>query len=666
MIEQLQTVLDSFDFQIERLKPSEFAEKYRVMTSDVSPFPGKFSYTLTPYLREVIDTMAPDNEARIIAVMKGAQLGFSTGVIEPGVGWIMRENPGNILFFVGHSDLVPKAMDKVDQMIDSCGIRHLIRPNSMRRKTQKTGDTNTSKEFPGGSLLLGSPGNHKAIRQLSVRYGFIDDYESMKGFSKESGSTDSMIEQRFAAYQDKMKIYYISTPEVQQTSNIEPAFLRGDQRYYFVPCPLCGEYIRFEWEVKDEAGKVIGGITWKLDKKNKLIEESVGYKCPKCSGIFSDTHKHKMNLAGKWIATAEPEQRGNISYHINSLYAPPGMYDWAHYVNQWLAANPRDAEPIEAKLQTFYNVVLGKTWKLRGKSPKASQLAVNSGRYEIGVVPNALSIKDGNGPIFMLTLGSDLNGVVEDARLDYEIIAWSVNGTTYAVDHGSIGTFIPRENTRKNKTDRERWTYDHGFKNSVWPEFKEVLNSSFKTDDGKEMGIMISGVDTGHYTAQAYDFIDSYEDNLIFGLKGKDIDKMRRFGVDTPIVKKARERDNLYLVEVNQTKDHLAELVSLKWDESLGIDQPPGFMNFPAPNGRKFSMPHYFNHFEAEHRVMERNAKGEDIGARWVKKKSSGQNHLFDCRVYNIAIANLIALLVCKEAGVKEPSWNQFVDLMEG
>lgn len=665
MRDQLEAILDSFDFKLERLKPSEFAEKYRVMTSDVSPYPGKFSYELTPYLREVIDTMAADSPARVIAVMKGAQLGFSTGVIEPGVGWIMKESPGNILFYVGHSDLVSKAADKIDQMIDSCGIRNLIRPNSLR-KSKKTGDTSTGKEFPGGSLILGSPGSQKALRQISIRYGFIDDYESVKGSTKESGSTKLMFEQRFAAYYDKMKVYYISTPEVQQTSNIEPAFLRGDQRYYFVPCPLCEEKIRFEWEVKDATNKTIGGITWKMDENNKLIDESVGYTCPECGGFFTDRHKHKMNLLGEWIPTAVPEQKDYVSYHVNSLYAPAGMYNWLHYVNQWLAAHPKDAEPKEKELQTFYNVVLGKTWKMVGKSPKASQLAVNSGRYEIGIVPNELSKKDGNGEIFMLTLGSDLNGIVEDARLDYEIIAWSVNGSTYAVDHGSIGTFIPRENTRKHKVDRERWTYDHGFENSVWPEFENVLNKTFKTDDGKEMSITIAGVDTGHYTAQAYEFIDYFNDILIFGLKGKDVDKMRRFGVDTPSTKKARERDNLFLVEVNQIKDSFAELVGLKWDESLGIDQPAGFCNFPAPNGRTFSMPHYFNHFEAEHRIIEKNPKGEDVGARWVKKKSSAQNHLFDCRIYNIALANILSVQICKEAGVKEISWFAFVDIMQG
>ena len=51
--------------------------------------------------------------------MKGAQIGMSTGLMESG--WIMANDPGNILFLVGHTDLVPDAVKKIDNMISNSG-----------------------------------------------------------------------------------------------------------------------------------------------------------------------------------------------------------------------------------------------------------------------------------------------------------------------------------------------------------------------------------------------------------------------------------------------------------------------------------------------------------------------------------------------------------------
>ena len=82
----------------------------------------------------------------------------------------------------------------------------------------------------------------------SVPDTIIDDFEAMKGDSKEAGATTKMIEQRFASFGKSKKIFYISTPELKPTSNIEPVYLQGDQRKYFIPCPCCGEFINLEWK----------------------------------------------------------------------------------------------------------------------------------------------------------------------------------------------------------------------------------------------------------------------------------------------------------------------------------------------------------------------------------------------------------------------------------
>lgn len=653
-------LIDSSKWLLSSIKPSEWNEKYRSLTSDVSPQPGKFSYKYNPYTREIVDCLSPDHPSRIIGIKKGAQIGFSTAVIEAGIGWIMSESPGNILFLTGHGDLAEEAMSgKIDQMIDSCGLRPLIKPNILRKKNQRTGDTNKSKEFPGGSLVAGSASNHKLLRQRSVRYGFVDDVDAAKSASKESGSTLKLIEQRFAAYSDKMKLFYISTPELKNQSNIEEIYNQGDCRKFFIPCPCCGDYIHLEWSTYVKDTTEPAGITWKVDENNAIIKGTVGYICQSCGDFFTDANKYDLNLKGEWRPTKKPIDDGYFSYHLNSLYAPPGMFDWHHYINDWLKIHPVGEKRNEELYKTFINLVLGEPYEQQGEAPKANQLQKNIFPYEIGTIPEKLSINQGNGKIVLLTCACDMNGTVDDARLDYEILAFSESGSSYAIDAGSIGTFIPREGKMKGKTDREKFSYEHNKSNSVWPIFTKIIEQIFVTDTDRKIKIAFTGVDTGHYTNYAYEYIDK-SNNFVIGLKGKDQEKYTRFNIDTPLFRHAKERANLYLVEVSLIKDRISDYMSLKYDQFVDDKQPANFMNFPLPADGKYTFNNYFSHYESEHKIVE-NKDGKSISSRWVKKTTVSQNHFFDVRVYNLALKEIVTAMICKELKIKEFTWNDFV-----
>lgn len=659
----LRGILESTRMKLSNMKPSEWNETHRHMATENSPYPGRFSYNRTPYLVEVVNHLSPESSKKVVAVMKGAQIGFSTGVIEAGIGWIISEHPCNILFLTGHADLAEEAMTgKIDQMIDSCGLRPLIRPNVLRKKNMRTGDTNKSKEFGGGSLTAGAAGNHKLLRQRSVQVIFVDDWEAARGSTAESGATKEMIEQRQAAYGSKRKLYWISTPELKQGSNIEPVYLQGDQRKYHWECPCCGDRIPLEW--RHEVDGKQAGITWKQDDKGRLIEGSVGYTCQLCFGFFTEQNKYQMNLNGVWIPTAEPEHPDFVSYHLSSLYAPPGMDGWDKYVQQYLEANPPGREPIMAKMKTFTNLVLGETWEEQSKKTDAKVLLYNTREYAIGTIPETASLRDGNGRIMALTMACDLNGTEDDARLDWEVVAWSESGSSYSVEHGSIGTFVPREGSKRHKADRERWTYDLNGSNSVWPVFTELSNAKYLKDTGGSMRPMIVGIDTGHYTKFAYDFIDSGRVPLAVGLKGKDLFKYSKIDKDAPVFRNALERNKLYIVEVNKIKDELSELMRLKWDKDQDSVQPVGFMNYPQPGNGKYGYDKYFSHYEAENRFLEPDKDGVGASVKWAKKSSLAQNHFWDVRVYGMVLKDIIAHLVCRERKISKGTWADYVQIM--
>lgn len=440
----------------------------------------------------------------------------------------------------------------------------------------------------------------------------------------------------------------------------------GDQRRYHIPCPCCGVPIPLLWSVdlSGSDGEEKAGMTWKVDTAGKLIADSVGYICQQCGGFFDDSDKGEWMLDGFWQPTAEPEQPHYYSYHISSLYAPPGMYNWQHYVRQYMEANPPDAPQIEDLQKTFITLCLGETYEPQGEEPKANDLQRNLRNYKIGVIPEKLSINDGNGKIMMVTCAADLNGIVEDARLDYEIVAWAESGASYSVTHGSIGTFIPREGSKKIKVDRPRMTYEHHRHNSVWPEFKKILDEALPTDTGRKMKIFITGVDTGQYSSLAYPFIDSCHE-FVVGLKGDKENKFRRIEQDSPTWKPAKERRKLYLVDVNLVKDQLASHMKLKWDKNNDPEQPPNFMNYPLASDGKYQYDNFFSHYESEKIVPEKK-DDQTVGLLWKKKSTNAQNHFWDVRVYNIVVRDILVGMICKARDIQKGIWSDYVAAMRG
>jgi phage terminase large subunit GpA-like protein len=666
---QLNEILDYFDTQISKELPTEWAEKYRVLTSDVTAFPGKMSYERTPFWREPVNNLSPDHPMRIQAIMAGAQIGKSTSFIETGIGYRIKNKPGPMVMTLADKEMSDIAVTKkIDQMLQNSGIAHLIRPNTLKKNNKRSGDTKDAKEFPGGSLQFFSIKTVDKIgRQNSYEVGFFDDLEAAARAQKFAGDILDLIFMRFNSYKDTMKINLVSTPELKHNSIIEYSFKQGDQRYFMMPCPLCGAYIRFVWFEKIEGSNDHVGVHFEKDDHGHLIEKSVGYICQECKGYFKESHKRDMLAHGIWTPTATPSRPDWYSYHLSGLYAPPGFFDWTHYANQWMKIFPDSNTVIKSKLQVFLNLVLGQTYEEKGKTPKINQLARNTRNYQIGEIPCKLSEQDGNGKIVMLTCTCDINGFdPDDARLDYEVTAHAENGNTYSIDAGSIGTF---QRGDKN-SHRDHWTVRNNEPhNNIWDVFlRNVLQRTYKSDTGTNYQIWAAGIDTGAFTKFVNPFIDSCQlasvPLLTVGVKG-DTEKVRKHGVDTETFHKSKEKENLFILEVNQLKDIVADRVELIWDESSNLSQPFGFMNFPEPRDGKYTYKGYFEQFESEEKVAKLNADGSEVGYIWRKRHSSVRNHFFDCAVYTPAVRDIFVEYFLKSLKIKEISWGTFCQIVK-
>ncbi len=661
-----------YQFKTVRLKPSEWTEENIFLTSDISRYTGFFKYDRSPYTREVIDCLDPTSPVEMVAVMKCAQSGFTQGVIIPGICYIISETPSNILFMAGDKELVQNSVrTRLDPIIHNSGLSNLIRPNVVKKKNQRTGDTDFSKEFAGGSMIAQGTKNADKLRQISVKYIFADDWDAAPRDDKKEGSIRSLLEKRARSFGSTKKIFYISTPTVEQTSNTLEVYLMGDQRKWNWCCPHCNEYIPIEFRIKLENGEN-AGIIYETNDKGELIPESIHYKCQNCGGKILERQKYDLNLTGKWIPTATPQRPQYRSYQFNALCIPPGFDSWTDIVYSWLDAVPMSGLVDEGKLKSFLNTTLGQTWREKGKVPKITALMNNVRSYKLGTVPDVTADEDGNGKIALLTLACDLGGVMddnnEDVRVDWEIIAHTTTGVTYSVEHGSIGTFIRKRQRSKREAetyaDRVKWTYRHGHPNSVWPELHKLIKKTFNSESGNGFDIDITVIDTGHFTRSAYEFINSIDDAFVIGVKGMPEVNFRKVSKDTPTIKRSRQMvGKLYILEVNQIKDILA--YNMKLVQEADGYQPSGFMNFPQPEQNKYNLKSYFKHFEGEHRVEEK--KGEQVvGFTWKKKNSDVENHFWDVYIYNLAARDIyIDLIRRSDSKYAKLDWEMFVSMFD-
>ena len=59
MKEQFEELFDKIITGEILLEPSEWSEKNVILTTDVTSLPGRFSYKVTPYMKEIVDTFYP-------------------------------------------------------------------------------------------------------------------------------------------------------------------------------------------------------------------------------------------------------------------------------------------------------------------------------------------------------------------------------------------------------------------------------------------------------------------------------------------------------------------------------------------------------------------------------------------------------------------------------
>ena len=446
------------------LTVSQWADKYRKLSSKASAEPGPWRTSRTPYLQEPMDCLSSTSPVQRVVMQFAAQ----TGKTEAGSNWlgyVIDHAPGPMLCVQPTIEMAKRlSKQRLESMItDTPCLAEKIAP----ARSRDSGNTLFSKEFSGGIMLLAGANSATGLRSAPCRYLFCDEVDAFPADVDGEGDPVGLAERRTTTFA-RRKILLTSTPTVKDFSRIEAEYLRSDQRRFYVPCPCCGVMDWLKWPQ----------LKWERDRP-----ETVRYECEHCGERFEELHKPRMLGDGEWRATA-PSDGKTAGFHLSGLYSPLGWCSWEQLVDDFLRAKG-DAPALKA----FVNTRLSETWA------EDYAAAVNAD----GLMSKRLAYEPGTCPegVVLLTAGVD----VQDNRLACSVWGWGEGETGWLVWHQEL--------------------MGDPTQNEVWGQLDQVLATKWATSSGKELTIRQMAIDSGgHCTHETYRYVRERLPQGVIAIKG--------------------------------------------------------------------------------------------------------------------------------------------------
>lgn len=537
-----------------------------------------------------MDCLSASSPVTRIVLMKGAQIG-ATEAGNNWIGYVIDQAPGPMLSVLPTVEMAKRtSKQRIAPMIDETPALH---GKVREARSRDSGNTVLAKEFTGGVLVMTGANSAVGLRSMPARYIFLDEVDGYPGDVDDEGDPVALAEARARTFR-RRKVFLASTPTIESESRIEREFQKSDQRRYFVPCPLCNhlQTLRFEQ------------LRW-----SKGAPRSARYECEDCHGSLGDEHKTEMLSRGEWRATAEGN--GTVGYHLSSLYSPVGWLSWVEIAQRWEAA-----QGDGHLLKEFINTILGETWKERGDAPDHARLLER-------IEP---ALKRGHVPpqALMLTGFAD----VQMRGIWLEVMAVAPNRETWCID----ALYIDGD------------TSDPA--NGVFAQLRrETIDRDFPDAFGNRRRIDALGIDAGYRSHVVYSWVRQNQRfhpdtgrELILATQGRD--GWGKPAIAQPVLvdidlagAKVKQGAKLWGIGTWPLK---ATVYADLRREIDGENVPDGYCHFGP-----WCDEVYFRQLTAE-TLEDVKVHGRIAGRRWARLRRD--NHFFDCRVGNLALAEYLGL----------------------
>jgi phage terminase large subunit GpA-like protein len=565
-----------------RLTVSQWADRYRVLSPEGSFRAGPFNSDDAPYQREFMD-ICGDPRYQSVVGMWASQSG-KTETLNCVAGYYIDQDPSPILM-LQPTEKMAEAWSK-DRLAPMLRDTPRLKGKVSDARSRDSGNTILHKQFPGGHLTVAGSNSPASLASRPIRILLLDEIDRYPPSAGSEGDPAAIAESRTATFPNR-KIIRVSSPTLKG-SPIEQAWESSDQRWFFVPCPHCGNEQKLEFG----GAKTNHGLKWDAG-----LPETAHYVCAACSAVIEESDKLLMLKNGRWIPD-NPASRVP-GFRLSALYSP--FFPWSRLIERWL----RDkGDPL--KLRTFVNTMLCEPWEETGEGVTAHIL-----QDRLEPFPE----KDGEKLIpakaAILTRSVDVQG----DRLETCVYAWADGEEAWRVDFelipGDPATAAP------------------------WDELARMIAKPYKHELGSVMRCAATFIDSGgHHAKEAYEFARGRVRQRVFAIKGSSLQQ----GV--PLLSKPTRNPSAKIIMYSVGSFTGKEVLMSRLSK---VTEPgPGYIHLPEDID-----PQHLDQFLNE-RIVTRFVKGRPVRA-WVR---SGPNEQIDMFVYALAALHSLGPNVFRRLGV--------------
>lgn len=555
------------------MPPDEWADMNRILPAGTAE-PGPWRSARAPYLVPIMRA-AVDPKYRRVVVVCGAQMG-KTELLLNLIGHRLDIDPAPVIFVAASQRQVEAiSTGRVSRMIRS--TPSLDAKLDKRKTADKVGE-----KFIGGQRL-GFAWGGSAIELSShpAALVLLDERDRMEDLKGE-GDPVALAEARTATYPDG-KVVVTSTPTLEGASPIWGLYESGTQHRWTWPCPECETYFAPSFSL----------LKWSEKATPAQAKKSARLMCPNCGSLIADTHRTRMNAAGRFEVMGDGHS-DCASFHVSGLCSP--WRNWGDAAKAWVEAAHSNEQ---GRVQAVKNTVFGELFQISGEAPPKTQVQSLRGAYASDELPVGARI---------ITAGVD----VQKDRLVYAIRAWGGKSTSWLLRHGELW----------GDTDQP----------AVWEDLAALCEATWG-----QLRIRLMLVDSGFRPDPVHQFARRFP-NRVLASKGHDTQAKPVYVAKLQVNaagKTARKGSSLAHVDVGYFKSFVHGRIAWPLDQ-------PGSWNLPQD-----ATDDYCDQLLAESRVVKGN--GQVV---WVR--NSKANHYLDCEVLNAAAAHMLNVHALKGEATRE------------
>lgn len=552
---------------------SEWADKYRYLSSNSAAEPGRWRTDRAPYQREVMNAIS-DRHTKKVILMWAAQTGKTDCAILNTVGFYMHRHPSPIMVLqptVEMAETISK--NRISTMLRDTPVLAELSSN----KSRDGNNTILEKQYPGGYVVLQGANSPAGLASRPIRLLCADEIDCYPATAGKEGDPLFLAEKRMAAFWDSKEIC-TSTPTIKGQSRIETEYEHSTKEAWHVPCPKCGKYQQLTW----------AKIKFDEEAFRERKGSEVSCECECCGEISSEAEWKKRFSEGKYIA--EHPRREVRGFYVNGLAS--NFTNWRDIVADFLTAVDESKKGNKELLKAWTNTVMAQTWDEDGVQVNDEDLMTRLEDY-------GAQVPDG---VIALTCGID----TQDDRFEYEIVGWGIGKESWGIEYGKI--------------------YGDLKQKDVWERLDAVLLRTWEKNDGTKLTLTATCMDSGgHFTLEVYRFCLPRWGRNIWAIKGGNRPELPY--ISNPS-RNNRVKVPLFTLGVDTGK-------SLLYDR-LKVEKPgAGYCHFPKGKGLGYDKL-YFRGLTAEKRIVTYK-QGRATTAWVLKDQGFRRNEPLDLRNYATA-----------------------------